>query len=206
MRAVAVFPEEKRLAVIACDEPRLERAGDALVRILDVGVCGTDREIARFEYGAPPRGESHLIIGHESFAQVVETGAEVEGVEPGDLVVLTVRRPCLHAGCEPCRLGRQDFCRTGEFSERGIKGLHGYMTELVVDDARYLHPVPAPLRDVGVLVEPLTIAEKALTQVWDVQKRLPWSASGRAGASSLGQRAVVIGAGPVGLLGALALI
>ena len=125
---------------------------------------------------------------------------------PGDLVVTTVRRPCQHPECRACSRGRQDFCFTGDFTERGIKGRHGFMTERVVDDQRFMHKVPGPLREVGVLVEPLTIAEKALIQVWDVQARLPWTAAGVAPGSGHGERAVVLGAGPVGLLGALALL
>jgi threonine dehydrogenase-like Zn-dependent dehydrogenase len=102
-------------------------------------------------------------------------------------------------------VGRQDFCFTGDFTERGIKGRHGFMTEFVVEDQRFLHRVPARLRDVGVLVEPLTIAEKALIQLGDVQRRMPWTEP-RSHGGGQGQRAVVLGAGPVGLLGALALL
>jgi threonine dehydrogenase-like Zn-dependent dehydrogenase len=125
-------------------------------------------------------------------------------LKPGDLVVTMVRRPCPHATCVACRSGRQDFCFTGDFSERGIKGLDGFMTEQVVDDERYMHLVPRELRPVAVLVEPLTIAEKALLQVAQVQQRLPWACpdSGQAHAC---RNAVVLGAGPVGLLGAMAL-
>ncbi len=112
-------------------------------------------------------------------------------------------RPCPHASCAACRHDRQDFCFTGEFTERGINKAHGYMTELVVEREKYLNPMPKSLRDVGVLVEPLTIAEKALIQVWDVQERLPWTAAAGRGT---GHRAVVLGAGPVGLLGAMALL
>jgi len=137
-----------------------------------------------------------LVIGHESLGEVVQTGSAVRGLKPGDLVVPMVRRPCPHAECAACRAGRQDFCYTGDFAERGIKSLPGFMTEYVVDDQRYMNVVPRSLRDVAVLVEPLTIAEKALIQVEQVQQRLPWT--GR-------HRAVVIGAGPVGLLGAMAL-
>jgi len=201
MRAVAVFPAEKKLRLVDWKPPQIQAETEVLLKILDVGICGTDREIAHFEYGSPPDGENQLVIGHESFAQVVETGQAVTHVKPGDFAVLTVRRPCRHAQCKACRVGRQDFCFTGDFTERGIKGQHGYMTELVVDDQRFLHPVPARLRDVGVLVEPLTIAEKALNQMWNVQDRLPWTVTG----DGHGQRAVVIGAGPVALLGAMAL-
>lgn len=194
------------MKVVEHPEPPLERDDDVLLDVLDVGVCGTDREIARFEYGSPPPGSPYLIIGHESLGRVVEVGRAVTRVRPGDLVVTMVRRPCGHSGCRACSRGRQDFCFTGDFTERGIKGRHGFMTERVVDDQRFMHVVPPPLREVGVLVEPLTIAEKALIQVWDVQERLPWTAAGVPAGSGHGERAVVLGAGPVGLLGALALL
>jgi threonine dehydrogenase-like Zn-dependent dehydrogenase len=173
--------------------------------MLEVGICGTDREICRFDYGTPPADSQYLVIGHESLAEVVRIGSGVKRVKPGDLVVTMVRRPCPHADCRPCRAGRQDFCFTGDFTERGIKGRHGFMTETVVDNQRYMHVVPQGLREIGVLVEPLTIAEKAIIQLWDVQDRLPWTASGTPG-DGHGHKAVVLGAGPVGLLGALALL
>jgi threonine dehydrogenase-like Zn-dependent dehydrogenase len=168
------------------------------VRVLDVGVCGTDREIISFEYGTPPDASDYLIIGHESLSRVIDCGEKVTTVKPGDLVVLTVRRPCPHASCIACRSGRQDYCYTGDFTERGIKQRHGYMTEFVVEEENYLNVVPPELRDVGVLVEPLTIAEKSLQQLRIVLQRLPWAGQGH-------RNAVVLGAGPVGLLGAMAL-
>ncbi len=186
-------------------EPRIEHDADVLLEMLDVGVCGTDREIARFEYGEPPPGSRYLVIGHESLGRVVDAGSAVTRVKKGDLVVTMVRRPCGHPECKACAAGRQDFCFTGDFTERGIRQRHGFMTERVVDEERFMHVVPAHLRDVGVLVEPLTIAEKALIQVWDVRERLPWTAAGSAAGTGHGQKAVVLGAGPVGLLGALAL-
>ena len=200
MRAVAVFPADKSIKLIDNHpEPALEHDDDVLLDMLEVGVCGTDREIARFDYGTPPDGSPYLVLGHESLARVARIGSAVKHVKAGDLVVTMVRRPCPHETCRACRAGRQDFCFTGDFTERGIKGRHGFMTDQVVDCERYMHIVPAHLRDVGILVEPLTIAEKALIQTWDVQERLPWIPAG-------GRRAVVLGAGPVGLLGALALI
>lgn len=204
MKAVAVTPNTRQIAVIDHPEPVLETDTDVLIDMLDIGVCGTDREIARFDYGTPPPGSDHLVIGHESLGKVARVGSKVTRVKPGDLVVTMVRRPCPHPDCRACRAGRQDFCFTGDFTERGIKGRHGFMTERVVDDERYMHRVPPELRNIGVLVEPLTIAEKALIQVWDVQERLPWTPGG--GNDGHGQRAVVLGAGPVGLAGALALI
>jgi threonine dehydrogenase-like Zn-dependent dehydrogenase len=127
-------------------------------------------------------------------------------VRPGDLVVPMVRRPCPHAHCTACRAGRQDFCFTGDYRERGIQSLPGFMSEVVVEEETYLVPVPRALRDVAVLVEPLTIAEKALIQLWQLQERLPWGCPHRPGKDhGHCRRAVVLGAGPVGLLGAMAL-
>src|SRR5277367_5744270 len=197
MKAVAVFPGKHEVKVIDHPEPQLASPTQAKIRMLDVGVCGTDREIISFEYGTPPDGFDYLILGHESLGEVVEVGPQTSKVKPGDLVVMTVRRPCNHPECVACRDGRQDFCYTGDFTERGIKQQHGYMTEFVIEEERYMNPVPRELRDVGVLVEPLTIAEKSLEQIWTVQSRLPWNRP---------HRAVVLGAGPVGILGAMALL
>jgi len=198
MKAIVVRPVTREVELIEQDAPTIAHPTDVKLRMLDVGVCGTDREICAFQYGTPPGGCDHLVIGHESLGEVVEVGPAVDRLRPGDLVVTMVRRPCEHAHCAACRGGRQDFCFTGDFTERGIGKRHGFMTELVVDDERWMHVVPRALRDVAILVEPLTIAEKALIQVDQVQDRLPWAGRPR--------RALVIGAGPVGLLGAMALI
>jgi glucose 1-dehydrogenase len=210
MRAIAVIPERREVRLIEQEAPALRGPHDVKVKILDVGVCGTDREICRFDYGKPPASGHHLIIGHEAVGEVVEIGRAVSRVRLGDLVVPMVRRPCRHDHCTACQCERQDFCFTGDFRERGIKEAHGFMTELIVDDERYLNVVPRALRDVAVLVEPLTIAEKALAQIWQVQQRLPWACALAKGAHEAPRaschRAVVIGAGPVGLLGAMTLI
>ena len=207
MKAIAVVPGTREVRLIEQDAPSVVAPTHVKLRMLDVGVCGTDREICAFQYGTPPEGTEHLVIGHESLGEVVEVGAAVTRLKRGDLVVPMVRRPCAHDDCAACRAGRQDFCFSGDFSERGIKGLHGFMTELVVDDERYMHLVPRALRDVAVLVEPLTIAEKALIQVDQVQQRLPWACEVEPGTRRTAcHRAVVIGAGPVGLLGAMALV
>jgi threonine dehydrogenase-like Zn-dependent dehydrogenase len=205
MKAVAVVPGAREVRLLEVPRPPLAAPSDVLLRILEVGVCGTDREICAFEYGTPPPGSEHLVIGHESLGEVVEVGREVRGIRPGDLVVPMVRRPCPHAHCRACRAGRQDFCFTGDIRERGIKEAHGFMTEYVVDDARYMNVVPTPLRPVAVLVEPLTIAEKAILQLWELQERLPWDCPhGDGYGRGHCHTAVVLGAGPVGLLGALA--
>lgn len=207
MKAIAANPTRRVVELVEHETPRLTSPTQVRLRMLDVGVCGTDREICTFQYGTPPCGSEHLVLGHESLGEVVAVGSEVTRVKPGDLVVTMVRRPCAHDHCQPCRHGRQDFCSTGDFHERGIGGLHGFMTEYVVDEERYMHVVPRALRDVAVLVEPLTIAEKALIQVEHVQQRLPWACAYEPGAPrQVCHRAVVIGAGPVGLLGAMALV
>jgi threonine dehydrogenase-like Zn-dependent dehydrogenase len=213
MKAVAVNPTSRQVRVIDHPEPSIQGPTQVKVRPLEVGVCGTDREIVGFHYGTPPEGSDWLVIGHECLARVEAVGARVRGLSPGDLVVPTVRRPCAHEDCVACRSGRPDFCYSGDYTERGIKGRHGYMTERAVIDARYLNPVPERLRPVGVLVEPLTIAEKALAQVRTVQMRLPWDChhpamQAREEAGGGGERchtALIIGAGPVGLLGGMAL-
>src|SRR5262245_798978 len=207
MKAVAVVPGTRQVVLAEQDLPRVTSPTQVRLRMLEVGVCGTDREICAFQYGTPPPGSDHLVIGHESLGEVVEVGSAVSRLRAGDLVVPMVRRPCPHDDCAACRAGRQDSCFTGDFSERGIKGLHGFMTEMVVDDERYMRVVPRALREVAVLVEPLTIAEKGLIQVDQVQQRLPWACAVGSGTPHQAcHRAVVIGAGPVGVLGAMALV
>jgi threonine dehydrogenase-like Zn-dependent dehydrogenase len=203
MKAIGVAQARKEIKLVDHPEPKIAAPDEVKLRMLDIGVCGTDKEICAFQYGTPPTGSDYIVLGHESLGEIVEVGKGVTRLKVGDLVVPTVRRPCPHATCASCRHDRQDFCFTGDFTERGIKQQHGFMTEFVVDREKYMNPVPRALRDVGVLVEPLTIAEKALIQVWDVQERLPWTVAAGKGE---GHRAVVLGAGPVGLLGAMALL
>lgn len=204
MKAVAVYPAKREVHLVDHPEPKITAPTDVKLRMLDVGICGTDKEIVAFQYGTPPDGSEYLVIGHESLAEVAECGPAATGFKPGDLVVPSVRRPCSNPDCIACPAGRQDFCYSGEFTERGIKQHHGYMTEVVVEDQAYLTRLPAGLRQYGVLVEPLTIAEKGLEQVWNVQDRLPWKRP-QGSAPGAGHQAIVLGAGPVGLLGAMAL-
>jgi threonine dehydrogenase-like Zn-dependent dehydrogenase len=218
MKAIGVFPAARDVRIVDHPAPALDSPTAVRLRMIEAGICGTDREICAFDYGTPPAGSDYLVLGHESLGEVIEAGPAVTRVKRGDLVVPMVRRPCARPDCAPCRANRQDFCATGEYTERGIMRAHGFMTGEVVDDERWMNVVPAALREVAVLVEPLTIAEKALLQVELVQQRLPWEARHPgAGASAIGSdpgvwgapgrrhNAVVIGAGPVGLLGAMAL-
>ncbi len=203
MRAVGVRPGKKEVAVIDHDCPEITASNQVKVRSLDVGICGTDREICTFVYGSPPAGSDYLVLGHESLGEVVEIGSEVKGYKVGDLVVPSVRRPCIDDHCRPCRIDRQDFCQTENFVERGIKEHHGYMTEYWVEEEKFLNLVPTELRDYAVLAEPLTIAEKAMDQVWQIQKRLPWANEEPGKLPGEGLNAVVLGAGPIGILGAM---
>jgi glucose 1-dehydrogenase len=204
MKAVGVFPGRKEVGLLAIEAPECTAPDHVKVRTREVGICGTDREICSFAYGTPPDGSDYLVLGHEAIGEVMEVGPAVRNFKPGDFVVPSVRRPCPHHTCNPCRENRQDFCFTGDFTERGIKMTHGFMTEFFVEEEKHLNFVPDELKDIAVLVEPLTVAEKALAQVWQVQSRLPW-ANGAPDRGS-GKTAVVLGAGPVGILGAMALM
>lgn len=207
MRAVGVLPGKREVRLLDHAVPQISADHQVKIKSLEVGICGTDKEICTFVYGSPPKGEEYLILGHESLGEVVEVGAGVSTFKKGDLVVPSVRRPCSHPECHPCRADLQDFCSTGDFTERGIKMTHGYMTEYYVEEEKFLNPVAPHLRDVAVLVEPLTVAEKALAQVWKVQDRLPWiKPNAPAEKRGLGLKAVVLGAGPIGILGAMALL
>lgn len=204
MKAVGVFPARKEVGLLAHPAPRCTAPNHVSIRTIEVGICGTDREICLFEYGTPPDDADYLVLGHEAVGEVVEVGPGVTSFQRGDFVVPSVRRPCPHEACRPCRADRQDFCFTGDFTERGIKMTHGFMTEYFVEEEKHLYLIPKELRDVAVLVEPLSVAEKALAQIWQVQGRLPW-ANGSPDRGS-GRTAVVLGAGPIGILGAMALI
>ncbi len=164
----------------------------ALVRVLAVGVDGTDRELMRGEYGEAPPGEDRRIIGHESLGRVVS--APNGDLQAGQLVVAIVRRPD-PLPCANCAAGEWDMCLNGLYTERGIKGAHGFLAELYTEDPRYLVPVPDSLAGVAVLVEPLSIVEKAVEQIQRIQSRLVWAP----------RRALVLGAGTIGALATLLL-
>jgi glucose 1-dehydrogenase len=205
MKAVAVWRARRKVDVLERATPALASDTSVRLRMLDVGVCGTDAEICRFDYGGrPPPGEDYLIVGHEALGEVIETGSRVR-LRPGDLVVPMVRRPCSRPECSACRAGHPDFCETGAYTERGIVGAHGFLAEEVVEDERYLVALAPELREVGVLTEPLTIAEKGLRQFLEVRRRLPWLAQATDAELMAGRHALVLGAGPVGLLGCMLL-
>jgi threonine dehydrogenase-like Zn-dependent dehydrogenase len=162
------------------------------VKVLRVGVDGTDKEINAAEYGAAPPGDDYLVTGHESFGQVVEVGPDVPStIRPGTYVVASVRRP---GSSIYGKIGLQDFTTDDVYYERGINLLHGYLTEYYVEDHQYVFPLPATLADVGVLLEPTTVAEKGINHAFEIQRRLKvWQPT----------RACILGSGTVGLLTAL---
>ncbi len=202
MKAVAITPGSSAIKLIDLPAPAVNSPDDVKVRILRVGICGTDREETSGGRALAPQGKNELVIGHEMFGQVVEAGKDVTRVKPGDYAVFTVRRGC--GECLPCIMNRSDMCRTGKYHERGIWGLDGYQTEFVVDKEQYVVRVPEELEPMGVLTEPLSVAEKAIEESVRVQKaRLPEAAA--APGRMHGRRCLVAGLGPIGLLAALAL-
>src|SRR5439155_19989543 len=112
MKGVGVVRSRKELRLIAHPKPDIAAPNELKIRSLEVGICGTDREICTFAYGQGPAGSDYLVLGHECLGEVVEVGSGVKGFKPGDLVVPSVRRPCGDPNCVPCREGRQDFCET----------------------------------------------------------------------------------------------
>src|SRR5437764_2908227 len=196
MRAIAVHPgtpDSSHLREIP--EPNVDDIPDGRgvkVKVLRVGVDGTDKEINAAEYGAAPPGDDYLITGHESFGQVVEVGPNVpDTIRPGTYVVASVRRP---GSTIYGQIGLQDFTTDDVYYERGINLLHGYLTEHYVEDARFVFPLPANLREVGVLLEPTTVAEKGINHAYEIQRRLKvWQP----------RKALILGSGTIGLLMAL---
>src|SRR5438105_2265171 len=165
MRAVAVFPRKPNSIHLAeLEPPTLEQVPNGrgvLVKVLRVGVDGTDKEINEGAYGAAPPGYDFLVTGHESFGRVVAVGPAVRELTPGDYVVATVRR---RGSSLYDLIGTYDMTTDADYFERGINLRHGYLTEQYVDDPEYIVRVPAPLKDVGVLLEPMSIAQKGIEQ------------------------------------------
>jgi glucose 1-dehydrogenase len=198
VKAIAVHPgKANSMHIESVPEPSLDEVDGGrgvIVKVIRVGVDGTDKEINAAEYGAAPAGFDYLITGHEGFGEVLEAGPNVPAsLRPGTLVVATVRRP----GSSPYdRIGLQDMTTDDVYYERGINLLHGFLTERYVEDETYVVPLPESLREVGVLLEPLSISEKGLNQAYEIQRRLKiWKPT----------RAAVLGAGSIGLLCTLAL-
>ena len=197
MKAVAVKPGQKdSVHLVEMQAPSVSDVPNGRgvkVKVLRVGGCGTDREINNAEYGTAPEGFDFLVLGHENLGQVIEVGPNVQEFQAGDYVVGTVRRPG-HSIYD--LIGEQDMTTDSEYFERGISRLHGYFAEFYVESADFLVRLPPTLKEVGVLLEPLSIVEKGLQQAYEIQERAKvWRA----------KRAAVIGTGSVGLLTVMAM-
>jgi threonine dehydrogenase-like Zn-dependent dehydrogenase len=175
-------PDSAAVAEVAEPEPQ---AGEVLLRTLEVGVCGTDREIADGTFGVAPDGSERLVLGHELLATVERDG---HGLSRGDLVTASVRRSCGH--CAACAEGSPDACHTGDYFERGITRLNGFASELVAESVQHLIPVPDSLGRLGVLAEPGSVCMRAIRHARVVGERQPWRT----------ERALVVGAGAIGML------
>jgi len=195
MKAIAVFPGKSNTAHLAeMPKPSVDEVPNGrgvLVKVLRVGVDGTDKEINTAAYGNAPQGYDFLVIGHESFGQVEAVGPNVVEVKPGDYVVATVRRP---GSSIYDLIGTNDMTTDDTYFERGINLRHGYMSEYYVDDAEFIVKIPQGLKEIGVLLEPTTVVEKGVAQAYEIQRRLRvWHP----------RRAAVMGAGTIGLLATL---
>ena len=191
MRALTTVPlSGSTLAVSELPDPT-PAEGQLLVDGIAVGVCGTDKEIARGDYGWAPPGEERLVLGHESLGRVREAPSG-SGFESGDLVVGVVRRPD-PGPCGACAHGEFDMCRNGKYTERGIKEIHGYCSEQWTVEPDYAVKLDPRLEEVGMLMEPTTVVAKA------------WEQAERIGARAWFEpRSVLVtGAGPIGQLAAL---
>jgi threonine dehydrogenase-like Zn-dependent dehydrogenase len=190
MRAVTVEPRKPGTTRLE-DVPEPDPAdGAVLVEAIAVGVCGTDVEIAEGKYGWAPPGRTRLVLGHESLGRVVDPGGSA--FREGELVVGIVRRPD-PVPCPNCAVGEWDMCRNGQYTERGIKEIDGFMSERWRIEPGYAMKVDPSLGLLGVLLEPTTVVTKAWEQVVAVGQRAFWEM----------QTVLVTGAGPIGLLAAL---
>lgn len=197
MKALAVIPgKPNTIHLREVPKPSLDDVPEGrgvLIKILNIGVDGTDKEINAAEYGAAPAGDDYLIIGHESFGRVESVGPNVTEFRQGDYVSLTVRRP---GSSIYDQIGTYDMTTDDVYYERGINLRHGFLAEYAVDSPEYIIRVPENLKHVGVLMEPMSVAQKAIEQAYRIQQRLRvWSP----------KRAAVLGSGTLGLLATLVL-
>ena len=194
MKAIVVKPgEQDSIHLRDMPDPPM-KADQVAVKMLRVGLCGTDAEINHGLYGKPPDGDEFLILGHENLGIVEDVGKKVKGWKPGDLVVSTVRRPC--GVCPQCKAGENDMCSSGKYTERGIMRRHGFMAQYYVESPQFLNKIPKAIRDFAVLLEPMSVVEKGIDHTYLLQERLKgWK-------PKLG---MVLGGGPVGLLAAAVL-
>jgi threonine dehydrogenase-like Zn-dependent dehydrogenase len=191
MKAITVEPHNAGTACLEDIPEPNPHDGSVLVEAVAVGICGTDVEIVEGKYGWAPEGKKRLVLGHESLGRVIDPGPS-GGFTKGDLVVGIVRRPD-PVPCPNCAVGEWDMCRNGQYTERGIKAIDGYMSERWRIEPEYAMKVDRSLGLLGVLLEPTTVVTKAWEQVGAVGQRAFWEP----------RTVLVTGAGPIGLLAAL---
>lgn len=201
MKAIAITPGKGYPCLIDVDEPAIKDDHDVKIQVSEVGICGTDREEASGGRADAPAGENFLVIGHEMIGRVVDTGKSVTRVKKNDYALFMVRRPCGH--CLFCSNNRSDLCSTGDYTERGIKGIHGFLTEFVVDREDYVIPVPENISDIGVLTEPMSVVVKAIEESLLLQSSRLSNITAHNWLS--GKKALVAGLGSIGLLTAFVL-
>ena len=205
MLAIAAQSGSTQPVFTEAPEPRAPAEGEVLCRTLQLGVCGTDREILKSAKPWTPEGESKLILGHECLARIEAVGPGVKEYQPGDLVVPVVRRAL--AG----QTRRPDLLPFGSFVERGIVREHGFSQPLWIDRPEHLFRVPAEIVDLAVLTEPLTCAEKGINEATVVQRaRLGDSGAAPGGyevwTKEYPPRVLITGMGPIGFAGVLAAV
>ena len=202
MKAISLLPGTTDVMLADIREPEVTAPDEIKIKVLHVGICGTDREEAEGGRADAPQGKERLVIGHEMFGRVVAVGEEVSTASVGDYGLFTVRRGC--EACLACLNHRSDLCYSGNYTERGIKGADGFQAEYVVDKERYFIPVPESISDIGVLTEPMSVAAKAIDEAMIIQgarlKGIVPSANWLDG-----KRALIAGIGPIGLMAAFAL-
>jgi len=174
---------------------------EILVKTLRTGICSTERELFHQKINSP-EGYDFLILCHEAVGEVAETGSAVSQFQKGDIVVPSVRRGC--GECVFCNNSRSDICNTGRYTERGIVKLHGFMSEYFIEQEENLTKIPQALKSQAVMLEPLTIGIKALEEYYKVQKSRLCITNDISDKDIL-RNALIIGAGPIGLLTAVVL-
>jgi threonine dehydrogenase-like Zn-dependent dehydrogenase len=191
MKAITVEPNKPDTARLEdIPEPGVQH-GSVLVEAVAVGICGTDVEIVEGKYGWAPPGKNRLVLGHESLGRVLDPGPR-SGLKQGDLIAGMVRQPD-PVPCPNCAVGEWDMCRNGQYTERGIKQIDGFMAERWRIDPDFAIKVDASLGLLGVLLEPASVLEKAWEQVVSIGHRAFWEP----------RSVLVTGAGPIGLMAAL---
>jgi len=190
VRALVTTPGVAGTTHIAEVPEPAPRDDEVLLRTVEVGVCGTDREIASGLFGIAPAAGGRLILGHEFLGVVERPG---HGFAAGELVTAMVRRSC--GRCAACAAGAPDACETGDYRERGITRLDGFACELIAEDPASVVAVPPSLGRLGVLAEPASICARGLRHARAIGARQPWNPT----------RTLVIGAGAIGTLAALLL-